>query len=1277
MAGSGDRCYTFTYSQEVFIIFMSTRHLLVPRLVAVAALAAGMLAFAPAVGAQTCAYNSTQSTCACPTSGAGTSCFGGQLFKLSDNSCQNDLRPCSANQNWDCLTESCTCNVASYPCGGCTAASSTVGASCSAPANGKYTNVCGACACPIGTTLCPSSNTCVTTLVCPAGTSFDPCTNSCGTPNVLLSPGWVQSGYIQVNGDVKSTGGNLRMDSATGAGQGDTYIANGKAIRVDGAGVTSLSIGNWGVGGSSVNVFENGNHFAFGMSTIPGDTSVPANTIESGNVCIGNGINCRSSWPGTADFDPVYVNVTGDTMTGDLTLSGATADLSVGGKIGVGTAAPANKLDVGGSAVIGASFAGVTAAPANGLLVQGATAIGPGALSYSGHLLDVTAAGPITTPFVSFRDNAAGVELDFSRSGIKALGSNFVLDTDSGDVDINTAGTSKLFIQRTLSGGNVGVGTTSPAAKLDVNGTAKVLGFLFPTGAAAGRFLVSDASGNASWSAASVVSGSGTANYVPKFTAASALGNSQIFDNGTGVGIGTVSPAAGVKLDVNGAVKGSTFTNTASPIITGNLLIQPSAGTAAMVVGTTNTTQFFQVQNNLGQAALNVDTTNMRVGVGTAAPNAALEVNGGALFSGSTGGIPFTGAGTRFMWYPGKAALRAGVIMSGRTEWDDVNVGSTSVAFGLNSQASGVYSFSNGNNTHSTGDSSTTFGLSTFATNTGAFAAGNGNTASGYSSVALGNNTIASGTHTLAYGSGNQATGDYSTAGGLNSVASGNGTIAIGWGAHAAGGVGLGDNVYATGSDSVALGFASQATNTSATVSGYQSTGSGFASTAMGYNNTASGYAATAFGQSATAAGDRSVSMGMQNTANGPGSVALGAYNSTGTTGYATAVGYANSASGQYSFAGGYAATASGDMSFAYGQSPTASGYSSVALGQYNTASGIYSASYGNFLKTTGYKAISIGNGYDGTAGGLLTNGVGYSIMFGSHSNLPTMTIVNSAPGIGTIGNVGIGTTTPSERLEVNGNLKFTTSNPYISAASYFVAPGGAYFNSGTVYTEAAIQARGGIHNDTGSTLVLQGGTSGVTSTTGPLQVNAGSGGYGAQVNGTAGTWGPSVGVNNGTQEWRAVSWSDNSLKFVKITGSTFTPFTIYNNSYQDELELKSDGISLSGKHAFRSSDSWLRLNQDGAFTSGVHTPGNFAPGALNVGGANGWGNPGGGNAWIAGSATVYGDLVAESNSWGSGNGWIYCPANGQCWCPGGMFVIAELNYNYYYGYSYIYCAKP
>lgn len=46
------------------------------------------------------------------------------------------------------------------------------------------------------------------------------------------------------------------------------------------------------------------------------------------------------------------------------------------------------------------------------------------------------------------------------------------------------------------------------------------------------------------------------------------------------------------------------------------------------------------------------------------------------------------------------------------------------------------------------------------------------------------------------------------------------------------------------------------------------------------------------------------------------------------------------------------------------------------------------------------------------------------------------------------------------------GNIRFDAANPYITAPSYIVIPGGAYFNSGTVYCEAQMQARGGVNND-------------------------------------------------------------------------------------------------------------------------------------------------------------------------------------------------------------------
>jgi hypothetical protein len=65
-------------------------------------------------------------------------------------------------------------------------------------------------------------------------------------------------------------------------------------------------------------------------------------------------------------------------------------------------------------------------------------------------------------------------------------------------------------------------------------------------------YLGFDTSGNILTSSAVGLSGSGTTNYISKWTGSTALGNSLIFDNGTNVGINTASPKSYGALTVSG-----------------------------------------------------------------------------------------------------------------------------------------------------------------------------------------------------------------------------------------------------------------------------------------------------------------------------------------------------------------------------------------------------------------------------------------------------------------------------------------------------------------------------------------------------------------------------------------------------------------------------------------------------------------------------------------------------------------------------------------------------
>ena len=202
------------------------------------------------------------------------------------------------------------------------------------------------------------------------------------------------------------------------------------------------------------------------------------------------------------------------------------------------------------------------------------------------------------------------------------------------------------------------------------------------------------------------------------------------------------------------------------------------------------TDRIFQIGNGTGAGTSRSNAItvlkNGNTGINTITPLAKLHVaEGSTLFSssgdvpGSPGIPPISGAGRRMMWYADKAAFRAGYVSG--NNWDQVNVGSYSVALGLNNKASGVASFAAGNSNTASGGSSIALGLQTTASGINSIALGGGAQANGVSSVAFGENTVAGADYSTAMGSSTSASSNGSTAMGVSTIASGLYSTATGY----------------------------------------------------------------------------------------------------------------------------------------------------------------------------------------------------------------------------------------------------------------------------------------------------------------------------------------------------------------------------------------------------------------------------------------------------------------------------------------------------------------
>jgi hypothetical protein len=474
---------------------------------------------------------------------------------------------------------------------------------------------------------------------------------------------------------------------------------------------------------------------------------------------------------------------TGDTFSGN---EREQMRVTPEGHVGIGTDAPQATLDVAGSVraqdgivfgdgtvlksandIKGTAIAGVTTSSTIGVAsatgtgttgritkwLDGAGTLGDSTLSESNGNIGIGTTNPQSKLHIFGTASTDGLTVDgLADPGftLKTNGTvrgyfamptgagNYLLDSGVGDLVFRSETTNILFGRGSgkstmaVVGPLVGIGTVTPAQKLDVVGNVKITGagngLIFPDGTkqttagGAGGTMTGTAIVSAINDAATsgLISEARLSPNVAKLNGANAWTSQNTFVNG---------------LSANGVA----ITNVGNPVSA------TDATNKAFVAATT--VQFVPAaeQLSVGDANGTAPMINLRggstccSGPGGHTP-AWFKVfqNGSFVATGNLGiGVsPMQGKGYRTSWDSYKGAFRSGYADA---EWDDSNVGFFSWAGGSNSTAIGLYALAFGDTNSAESTSSIVFGSGNQVKGAAGFSAGAGNRVCDTYGVAFGN----------------------------------------------------------------------------------------------------------------------------------------------------------------------------------------------------------------------------------------------------------------------------------------------------------------------------------------------------------------------------------------------------------------------------------------------------------------------------------------------------------------------------------------------------------